>query len=367
MLKSIRWSEMVCGTGQIRVTWHAYRKKHEPGPTETRIRPPLNNPTIENLLELELTMIVSNNEPLVRQTDGRHVVCLLDALEDLRRPARKTRCTITQNTSPIPNVVQRELRRDDLQPGDTSPCAWIYGHTTDKQTGCVRAQCNKCWPNPADWKSKNAASIEKASAAHHWIRKTAQAGQQVRQWVQSPTWLVQNAHEDTPVNLGMGRGHVGRTMPNRRWNCKPIGRMCRDATPGIKRTLERKNRHRVITTKPSAIQKGQTTRCNQQRVTVREQRGPTPNSNKSPTASCWRRDRHQLPYVPGVCNEKVKILAGDWHANSWGERMESAEQSQNSSRHAENVGKRKIIKYRSGRRARCPSKEMTSPSSLYKI
>ena len=48
--------------------------------------------------------------------------------------------------------------------------------------------------------------------------------------------------------------------------------------------------------------------------------------------------------------------------------MESAEQSQSStSRHAETVGKRKFIKYRSGRRARCPSKEMTSPSSLCKV
>ena len=46
--------------------------------------------------------------------------------------------------------------------------------------------------------------------------------------------------------------------------------------------------------------------------------------------------------------------------------MESAEQSQSStSRHSETVGKRKFIKHR--RRARCTSKEMTSPSSLCKV
>ena len=49
-------------------------KNTNPGHQKRRIRPPLKNPTMENLLERELTMLVSNNEPLVRQTDGRHVV-----------------------------------------------------------------------------------------------------------------------------------------------------------------------------------------------------------------------------------------------------------------------------------------------------
>ena len=75
------------------------------------------------------------------------------------------------------------------------------------------------------------------------------------------------------------------------------------------RTTPRVKRRAMDDVSQARSKRGKTTHCNQRRVTVREQRRPTPNCPVFPAAWCWRSDGHQWAHVPGVCCERAITAA----------------------------------------------------------